>query len=137
MSGSTYPAGKKEMNTVCQDGASNTVFFAEVYGTCGNTGDLGSAWGSLWADANSIWRPGFNLFSGKGGVSGYPTSPMFQVNPNYINNCDATVPQSYHPNGIMVGMGDGSIRFLSAGITLATWATAADPRDGGVLGSDW
>ncbi|MFO0804182.1 MAG: DUF1559 domain-containing protein [Gemmataceae bacterium] len=136
----TFPLGKKEMNANCQDGLSNTIFFAEVYGTCGNTGNLGSAWGSLWADANSIWRPGFNLGSSKGGygLTAYPASPKFQSTPHYINNCNAEVPQSYHSaGGIMIAMGDGSTRYLSAGISNSTWAAAADPRDGTVLGSDW
>jgi prepilin-type N-terminal cleavage/methylation domain-containing protein len=138
MGGTTYPTGKKEMNANCPDGLSNTAFFAEVYGTCGNTGSLSTAWGSLWSDANTIWRPGFNLASGsKGNVAGYPAAQMFQVNPHYINNCLPWVPQSFHPGGIMVGMGDGSVRFVNGGVSPATWAAAADPRDGAPLTSDW
>jgi hypothetical protein len=34
-------------------------------------------------------------------------------------------------------MGDGSVRFVSAGIQDATWAQACDPRDGVPLNSDW
>src|SRR5205823_7986610 len=51
------------------DGLSNTIFFAEMYGTCGNgtTLDGSTTWGSLWADANSIWRAGYNLGPSKGG----------------------------------------------------------------------
>ncbi|HUR55222.1 MAG TPA: DUF1559 domain-containing protein [Gemmataceae bacterium] len=136
-----YPTGKKDMNATVRDGLSNTVFFAEMYGTCGNTGILNSSgtFGSLWADANSVWRPGFNLGSGKGGggVTTYPASPKFQVNPHYLNNCIYTVPQGAHTGGILVGLGDGSVRFLSGSVSNATWATAADPRDGNVLGGDW
>ena len=138
--GRAFPLGKKEMNANVPDGLSNTVFFAEVYGTCGNTGDLNSSWGSLWADANTIWRPGFNLGSGKSGagLAGYPPSPKFQSTPHYFNNCNPEVPQSYHSaGGIMIGMGDGSTRYLSASVSPATWAAAADPREGAVLGSDW
>lgn len=121
------------------DGTSNTIFFAEVYGTCGNSGSLNPLWGSLWADANSIWRPGYNLGASKGGsgLSSYPPSPLPQNNPNFMKNCDATTVQSYHPNGLNVGMGDGTVRFVSAAITAATWATVNDPRDGGTPGSDW
>ena len=137
----TYTPGKNDMIAAVPDGLSNTVFFAEIYGTCGNTGNLNSSstFGSLWADANSVWRPGFNLGSSKGGggVTNYPASPKFQVQPNYINNCIYTVPQGIHSGGIMVGLGDGSIRFLSGSISNATWARAADPRDGNPLGNDW
>jgi prepilin-type N-terminal cleavage/methylation domain-containing protein len=139
--GLTYPRGKKEMNAACSDGLSNTIFFAEMYGTCGNGGNLHGSltWGSLWADANSIWRPGFNLGASKGGggLAGYPASPMFQIRPHYVNNCNPQVPQSPHTSGIGVCLGDGSVRFLSAGISPATWAAVCDPREGNVPGSNW
>lgn len=138
--GTGYPLGKKDMSASVTDGLSNTVFFAEMYGTCGNGGSVSggtSTWGSLWADANSIWRPGFNLGSGKGGVSGYPASPMFQVKPHWINNCQPWVPHGIHNGGIMVGLGDGSVRFLSTSVSVTTWQNLVDPRDGNVLGSNW
>ena len=136
-----YSTGRKEMNASVSDGLSNTVFFAEMYGTCGNTGNANSSstFGSLWADANSVWRPGFNLGASKGGggLAAYPPSPKFQTNPHYINNCNFTVPQGIHPTGIMVGLGDGSVRFLSGSVSDATWQRAVDPRDGAILGNDW
>uniref|UniRef100_UPI00036196F2 DUF1559 domain-containing protein n=1 Tax=Zavarzinella formosa TaxID=360055 RepID=UPI00036196F2 len=120
------------------DGLSNTVFFAEMYGTCGNTGNLATANGTLWADSNTSWRPGFNLGSGKGGTTvGYPAAPMFQVAPNYISTCDYQRPQGAHTGGINVGLGDGSVRFVRATMDPTTWANANDPRDGAVLGSNW
>jgi prepilin-type N-terminal cleavage/methylation domain-containing protein/prepilin-type processing-associated H-X9-DG protein len=120
-----------------QDGTSNTVFFAEVYATCGNSGSLNPLWGSLWADANSIWRPAYNLGGGKDGTFGYPAAPLPQNSPNFENNCDPTRPQSAHINGINVLMGDGSVRFVSASVSAASWAAVNDPRDGVVPGSDW
>src|SRR5437899_1781257 len=110
------------MNAVCRDGLSNTVFFAEIYATCGTGVDLSSAnnqiWGSLWADANSTWRPGFNLGSGKGGggLTAWPASPKFQVQPVFNVNCDHLTAQGIHPNGIVVALGDGSVRFLTRGM---------------------
>jgi len=138
----TYVVGKKEMNASTPDGLSNTIFFAEIYATCGNGGALNGGtqtWGSLWADANSIWRPGYNLGNSKGGggLAAYPPAPKFQVKPNFINNCTPWTPQTIHSNGIMVGIGDGSVRFLSANISNLTWERANDPRDGNVNGSDW
>lgn len=138
----TYSLVKKEMNATVLDGLTNTVFFAEMYGTCGNTGILNSSgtWGSLWADANSVWRPGFNLGPGSKsgtGITNFPASPKFQINPHYINNCNPRVPQSSHPNGLMIGMGDGSVRFLSGSISDLTWQRIVDPRDGQVIGNDW
>jgi len=140
-SGRAYPMGKKDMTASVPNGLSNTVFFAEIYGTCGNTGNVNasSTYGSLWADANSVWRPGFNLGSSKGGsgVTGYPAAPKFQVQPHYINNCNFLVPQGMHTGGIMLGLGDGSVRFLSGSVSDVTWARATDPRDGLIQNSDW
>jgi len=137
-----YSNSKKEFVASVTDGLSNTIFFAEIYATCGNTpGNVnsGSTFGSLWADANSVWRPGFNLGSSKGGggLTTYPPSPKFQVQPHYVNNCNYLVPQGIHTGGIMVGLGDGSVRFLSAGTSDVTWQRATDPRDGNPLGGDW
>ena len=112
-----------------RDGASNTIFFAEMYGTCGNSGDQDVLWGSLWADANMIWRPGFNLGRNKGGrdVSDYPPAPMFQVAPDFINTCDPQRPQAAHSVGQNVCLGDGSVHFF-AGIMDAVF-------EGGIQGT--
>ena len=139
-SGQPYPNGKKTLVAGVPDGLSNTVFLAEKYGTCGNSGSLGFLYGSLWSDANSVWRPAFNFVNGsiKGQLSTtYAGQPLFQVSPNYLNNCNADVPQGAHTGGINVGLGDGSVRFVTAGMSLTTWQNATDPRDGNVLGSDW
>jgi len=137
----TFPQGRKDMNAAVPDGLSNTVYFAEIYATCGNGGVLNGGtqtWGSLWADANSIWRPGFNLANGsKGAVNGYPAALKFQVQPHYLNNCTPWTPQGIHSGGIQVGLGDGSVRFLSAGISDIAWQRACDPRDGNPNASDW
>ena len=36
-----------------------------------------------------------------------------------------------------IGLGDGSVRFVSGGVSPTTWASACDPRDGVPLGNDW
>jgi prepilin-type N-terminal cleavage/methylation domain-containing protein len=131
------PYGENRIPASIPDGTSNTIFFAEMYATCGNFGTINPCWGSLWADSNSIWRPGFNLGAGKNGVVGYPAAPLFQVQPQMTTTCDPTRPQSPHTAGIMVGLGDGSVRFVSQGVSPTTWAHACDPQDGQVLGSDW
>jgi prepilin-type N-terminal cleavage/methylation domain-containing protein len=137
--GHAYSLGVKAIPACVPDGLSNTVFFAEMYGTCGNTGSLASAYASLWADSNTVWRPGFNLSQNgpKNNVSSYAAARMWQAQPHWINNCDPSVPQGMHTSGIMVGLGDGSVRFVSSSISLATWQIAVDPQDGKVLGSDW
>ncbi len=136
----TYPLGKKDMNASVSDGLSNTMFLAEIYGTCGNTGNVNasSTYGSLWADANSVWRPAFAMSGSKGTMPNYtPVPAKFQVQPHYINNCDVNVPQGIHTGGILLGLGDGSIRFLTGSVSLQTWQRAVDPRDGNPFANDW
>ena len=137
-SGRAYSLGKKDMNATVPDGLSNTVFFAEVYGTCGNTGSLSSAYGSLWADSNTVWRPGFNLGVGsKSNLSGYGAAPLPQFRPHYTNNCTIGLAQGIHAGGINVGLGDGSVRMVNSGVSAANWAAACDPRDGNALPGNW
>ncbi|MBY0459879.1 MAG: DUF1559 domain-containing protein [Gemmataceae bacterium] len=138
-SGRTYPAGRKDMVASVPDGLSNTVFFAEVYGTCGNTGNVNASntYGSLWADANSVWRPAFAMTGAKGTLPNYAPALKFQVQPHHLNNCDVDRAQGTHTGGIMLALGDGSVRFLSGAVSDATWQRAVDPRDGNPLGSDW
>jgi prepilin-type N-terminal cleavage/methylation domain-containing protein/prepilin-type processing-associated H-X9-DG protein len=138
--------GSLKIQTI-QDGSSNTAFFAEIYGTCGNSGNANSTstFGSLWADANSVWRPGYNLGVGKNGVTGlngaalstYPPSPLPQDSPNFFVNCDYQRPQSGHNGGMNVALGDGSVRFISSSVTAVTWAAVNDPRDGVTPGNDF
>jgi prepilin-type N-terminal cleavage/methylation domain-containing protein/prepilin-type processing-associated H-X9-DG protein len=149
-SANNYVFGNPAAGTTCgaaviptsfPDGTSNTVVFTEAYGTCSSTGDLNLAKGSLWADASvQGWRAGFNLGPNKAALSSgsnYPPALMFQVQPDYLNTCDINRPNSPHGGGITVCMGDGSVRFVSAAISAATWAQVCDPHDGVPLGADW
>jgi hypothetical protein len=47
------------------------------------------------------------------------------------------VPVSAHTAGINVGLGDGSVRFVSQGVSPNTWWSAMTPAGNEVLGSDW
>jgi prepilin-type N-terminal cleavage/methylation domain-containing protein len=60
----------------------------------------------------------------------------FQIKPA-PGACLPQVLASPHTGVMMVGVGDGSVRTVSSGISLATWATACTPDNGLVLGSDW
>jgi prepilin-type N-terminal cleavage/methylation domain-containing protein len=123
------------------DGTSDTIIFGEIYGTCGNGGNLnGSAeWGSLWADSNSTWRPGYNLGNSKGGggIAAYPATAMFQDRPDFINTCDPNKLQTMHRGILPVLLGDGAVRVIREDISAKTWASANDPRDGVPVGPDW
>jgi prepilin-type N-terminal cleavage/methylation domain-containing protein len=135
----TWSTDMRDMGRVVPDGLSNTIILAEIYGTCGNTGSVAIAHGSLWADANSIWRPAFNLGTNKGGggITNYPPSPKFQITPHFYKNCNPDTPQGIHPVAIVVACGDGAVRTLQGSMTDVTWQRAVDPQDSQPLGSDW
>ena len=133
--------GAARMPASFPDGLSNIIFFTERYGTCGTSGDpnAASTYGNLWSDSNQTWRPTFcvNNVNQAPTAPGYPPCFKFQVQPNWITQCDSSRAQSPHPNGITVGLGDGSVRFLRASISDLTWQQACDPQDGHTLDSDW
>ncbi len=122
-----------------RDGTSNVIVFAEMFATCGWTGDIGHMYGSLWADSNNIWRPIFCTNSRVKVPSqrGYPPCKKFQPTPNWMTQCDPGRTQSTHPGGIMVSLCDGSVRQIHESIDDEVWAGACDPRDGAVLADSW
>jgi hypothetical protein len=134
--------GACRMSDTVTDGLSNTVFYTEMYGTCGQDGNQNgpNTYGSLWADSNSIWRPMFGTnTTGKNppGAKVWPAAFKFQVRPDWLSGCKPDRPQSGHGLGINVCLGDGSVRFVRASIADATWAQICDPRDGAAINGDW
>ncbi len=123
------------------DGTSNTIFFTEKYAQPSNDPWSVDWGGNTWWE----WAPKF--------AADY-TGPKskFLVRP-LIKFCDATqvpaeqlggtknicaiVATSPHSGGINVAMGDGSVRFVSEGVTPNTWWAACTPKNGDLLGNDW
>jgi prepilin-type N-terminal cleavage/methylation domain-containing protein len=133
--------GVSRMPASFPDGVSNTIFFAERYQTCGSGGDPngGNTRSPLWADMNWDFRPAFciNKLDQTPSTTGYTACLMFQVAPSWTNDCDPTRAQTPHRGGIIVGLGDGSVRTVNAGVSVQTWQAACHPADGQVLGADW
>jgi prepilin-type N-terminal cleavage/methylation domain-containing protein len=121
------------------DGTSNTVFFCEIYQNCNNHAD-GPAWAWIepWQGPPSVDVAMFGCpSSGYGSCRDYNQGgTAFQLAPT-LTNCVYTTIQTPHPMGMVVGMGDGSVRVVSSGISTHTWELACYPRDGQVLPSDW
>lgn len=114
------------------DGTSNTVMYAERYGTCGMLGNPATCYGNLWSDSNQTWRPiiCINNAAQNPTTAGFTVCKMFQITPHWYNTCDNTRAQSSHPSGMHVGLADGTIRFVAGGMNPTTWAQACDPQDG-------
>jgi prepilin-type N-terminal cleavage/methylation domain-containing protein len=60
----------------------------------------------------------------------------FQIQP-VPGNCDPQVLASPHTATMLVGLGDGSVRGVSPGISTVTWLAVCIPDSGKVPGSDW
>jgi prepilin-type processing-associated H-X9-DG protein len=143
-----------------QDGTSNTILFAEKYARCDGTGSPGGTW---WM--RGVWH-GSQIFGTTGSDDSYPAdrlsavfgggrgrdgvawisgpASLFQVqppNPTKVasagGRCDRRLASSPHTNGMNVGLADGSVRFVSQGISANTWWFALTPAGGEVMGSDW
>lgn len=102
------------------DGTSNTIFFAQRYQMCNGQPH---AWGY---DGWYYWAPMFAYYS----------TELFQTAPE-AKDCDPERAQALTPEGIQVGLGDGSVRFLTPKLSADTWLLACQPNDGLPLPADW
>ena len=126
-------AGQARIPSTFSDGTSNTIIFAEKFGFCANSPTVNNT-GSLWYRNNfwgSTWGPYFNAL-----LAGPTYGPQIKPIP-YNTNCNYRLPSSGHTAGIVVGLGDGSSRMVSQGISTVTWWQACTPNGGEVLQSDW
>ena len=84
------------------DGLSNTIFFGENYGSCGDTDSAasGSTAASLWADSTLPWRPIMcHNSANKSLTPGYNQCNLFQVQPTEFATCDPSRGQSARAHG--------------------------------------
>jgi prepilin-type N-terminal cleavage/methylation domain-containing protein len=116
------------------DGTSNTIIFANGFGSCGSALRL---WSGLPTSASASFFGATALTANATPTASAVT--IFQVAP-LIANCSSTtggVPQAFYTGGIQVGLCDGTCRTIAPTISISTWAYAISPADGQPLGSDW
>ena len=154
--------GSKRFPASIQDGTSNTIFFTErAVCTAGANSWSPDEGFNFWPD----WGPAIhsteageqNQWNGPA-AAGPPfyTRPALACGPSPGNNgisigvCGNTTQtatgslqgggnkaNSPHSGGIMVGLGDGSVRFVATGVSMPTWYAAITPANGDQLGADW
>jgi hypothetical protein len=81
--------------------------------------------GPYWPNPDEL--PGQPNYAGK--------YPLPQINVSSVN-ADPTLCQSYH-TVMNLAMMDGSVRQITASLTMTTRTNALNPDDGQILGSDW
>jgi prepilin-type N-terminal cleavage/methylation domain-containing protein len=145
--------GAARLGSSFGDGTSNTIAFAERYGWCGlrpngaedppqtyTYAGNGSIWGwSARRNNTWAWSSTFayaDLYSDRANWDQlFQVSPQPLVGPGAV--CDPSRAQTAHPGGILVGLADGSVRPVAAGVSRATWHAALTPAEGDLPGGDW
>jgi prepilin-type N-terminal cleavage/methylation domain-containing protein len=120
-----------------QDGTANTVLFAEKFATNCNwfqaaSTTVGLSGGNLWGYAgdNAQYSPAIAM------ESPWNDGTRFQVNPTAIT-CNVAYPQTAHPGGMVVAMGDASARVVGINISASTFQAILTPNAGDAVGSDF
>ncbi len=132
------------------DGTSNTLAFAEHYAECGGRKFYYSVFkASLFSHRATFADGGFEVGSGANGHDNYPITTgnppttigawnlTFQVAPRPGPDCNRRVPNTPHRSGMLVALGDGSVRTLAPSMSSSTYWGAVTPAGREILGSDW
>ncbi len=106
------------------DGTSNTIVWGERYCICGSLQHI-------WSEDGQGSGPGSN-----GYAPAFWDLNLPQLKPSPAQ-CNQNLLQSPFSGGVLVGLGDGSVRSVSTGVSQTTWQNAIIPNDGNPLGNDW
>jgi prepilin-type N-terminal cleavage/methylation domain-containing protein len=126
-----WDTGQRRYPTYITDGTSQTIFYTEKevlsYGPHSGTAPDNGV--NYWPD----WGPRI-----ADSYMSQPTGPaaIFQIQPPNMQG-SGTNANTGHTGGILAGLGDGSVRFVSQGTSPYTWWYALTPQGGDVLGPDW
>jgi prepilin-type N-terminal cleavage/methylation domain-containing protein len=124
--------GGTRVPTDIPDGVSNTIFWTEKLAHC-----LKVAGGTRWAaHGKGPWMAVVGR-SSSAGAAGLSPNIVPQFNVTNPSNCVFYWPSSSHTGGLMVGMGDGSVRLVNQGVNANVFNIAMVPNDNLPLPGSW
>jgi len=130
--GGNADAPKFGINNI-PDGTSNTIGFAETYGTAqGAAGNCANLWSYPGIDWSWQWTPVVANTRSHGAFA----FSLPQFTPTQAT-ADKRLAQSAHTGTVLVSLMDGSVRGVSSGVSQITWQYALQGDDGQPLGSNW
>jgi type II secretory pathway pseudopilin PulG len=135
-------AGASRIPASLPDGTSNTILWTEKLSFCSQVQGGSTFQGSTrWAahgTGNSQPLVGTSyVVTPSPGTLSLPSSIVPQFNVASSSACFYYWPSSQHTAALLVGMGDGSVRSISNGVSKPTFNLAIIPNDGLPLPSDW
>ncbi len=116
------------------DGTSNTAFISELINPDGED------WrGMMHYPEGPIYQHTYTPNSTSQDQSRYcvneqPDAPCFQAYTAYNNRQIIYTARSRHTAGVNIGMGDGSVRFVTNQVSLKVWQAASTPQGGAPQG---
>lgn len=119
--------GSAKVPSTFGDGTSNTIVFGERFTVCSG---MAVGWQMGMCGNPPTWPYYYDS------SANYLALPLPQLAPN-ISVCDPMMLQSPYMAGLMVGMGDGSVRLVSSGISSYSWNLALNPNDGLTFDASW
>ena len=126
------PGGSARIPATFPDGTSNTIVFMDRYTAC-PMAMMPQGWQMGMCGNPPSWPfyPG-----GMDTAATFPNLPLPQMAPG-MTMCNPMLVQSFYVSGIMIGLGDGSVRLESTGISQYSWNLALNPNDGQTFDSSW
>jgi prepilin-type N-terminal cleavage/methylation domain-containing protein len=126
-----------------QDGASQTLMFTERFMACGDS--------TVWYNAWPIIAPGSTVAKQPTTLAPMltnTTTPLFGISPlaTSTSTCQNGPPSSPYSSGILVALGDSSVRFVSPGAangsagnpsSSTNWAVILSPAGNDTPGPEW
>jgi prepilin-type N-terminal cleavage/methylation domain-containing protein len=120
------PGGSARIPATFTDGTSNTIIFSPRYTNCNG---MGVGWAMGMCGNPPTWPYNYT-------PANYLALPVPQLAPT-PSACDPDKLQSPYFSGSLVGLGDGSVRSVSAGVSAYSWNLALNPADGQSFDNSW